>query len=163
MQFIRNQNGERELFAKALPLSVPARRILSILDSNFGISALARRARLGELERNLLELLRWNLIDIVEPAPGQTFTAALLAGETSLLEAVSPELVANAKQSAIRFLFEHLPLASHSYTFRIEAADSQEALLITFGQAQRELFDLHGRERAVLFYESIVAPNFFPE
>ena len=162
MQFIRNPNGDRELLKRVVPLSVPVRRILSPLDSNCGISTLARKARLGELERNLLELLRWNSIDIVEPASGHTFTEALLAGETSLLEVVSPERVASAKQLAIRFLFENLPLASHGYTFRIEAADSQEALLITFGQAQRELFDLHGRACAVLFYESVVAPIFFP-
>jgi hypothetical protein len=163
MQFVRNIRGEKELTARAYPLSIPARRVLVAIEGQCGISTLARKVRLGELERNLQELIRWNLIDVIETGRGSRFEDGAVPPDAPLLESVPEHELATAKRLAIRFLFEYLPAASHAHTFRIEAADSQEILLITLGQAQRELFDAHGREAASKFYETIVAPIFFPE
>jgi hypothetical protein len=104
------------------------------------------------------------LIDVIQPETGQPVTQVLLDSNPATLLPQLPALeIARVKQLAIRYIFEHLPAGSHNYTFSIEAADSQEVLLITLGQAQRDLFDGQGRECAVEFYETIVAPAFFPE
>ncbi len=163
MQFVRNIRGEKELAARAYPLSIPARRVLAAIDGQCGISTLARKVRLGELERNLQELIRWNLIDVVETGTVSRFDETGAPSDAPLLETLPERDLAAAKRLAIRYLFEHLPTASHALAFRIEAADSQEILLITLGQAQRDLFDARGREAAAAFYETIVAPIFFPE
>jgi hypothetical protein len=163
MQFVRNIRGEKELSARAYPLSIPARRVLVAIEGQCGISTLARKVRLGELERNLQELIRWNLIDVIEIGTVSRFDDAGIPVDAPLLEVLPERELAAAKRLAIRYLFEHLPTASHGLAFRIEAADSQEILLIALGQAQRDLFDALGREAAAHFYETIVAPIFFPE
>ncbi len=70
MEFLRTEAGDVEVSARALPLSVPSRRLLSAISAPTSVVDLARQVRLGELERHLQELVTRGLVrSVVASAP----------------------------------------------------------------------------------------------
>jgi hypothetical protein len=163
LRFARNPRGDREITAQQFPLSVPARRLLGIIDGPTSVSYLVRKVRLGELEKHLQELSKCRLIDIYEAElKREPVTSGAPDTEpVPLLEQFSPAVLAQAKRIAVQYAFSHMPGSSNAVAFEIDAAQNQETLLVALGQAQRDLFDECGREVAMHFFEAIVMPTFF--
>jgi hypothetical protein len=62
LEFQRTETGDVEVSARAIPLSVPSRRLLSAIAAPTSVADLARQVRLGELERHLQELVTRGLV-----------------------------------------------------------------------------------------------------
>jgi hypothetical protein len=165
LRFARNPRGDKEVTAQQYPLSVPARRLLGIIDQPTSVSYLVRKVRLGELEKHLQELSKCRLISIYE---GERKREDVTSGAPEkapapLLEQFSPAVLANAKRVAIQYVFSRMPGSSNAVAFEIDAAQNQETLLVALGQAQRDLFDECGRDVASHFFETVVMPTFFAD
>jgi hypothetical protein len=152
MRFVRNQNGERELNARQLPVSIPARRALALLATPMSPRELANVVRLGELEHHLQELLKHQLIEVVRadntiPQP-----------ENQALPQAPAALIVAVKRAAIKFVVDHMPLGSTQLAFHIQSANTQEKLLTALSDAQRSLYDNCGKDMAKTYFSEIVEP-----
>ncbi len=172
MHFTRTSHGEQELATRSIPLSVPERRLLGFITKETSATYLARKVRLGELERHLLHLARRGLIEIVVEngtADGSDVPTVVIVPTPETLKDVLQPLfavldnsaLAAVKQNAKSFVRMRAAFGIETGIAMVEAADSQEALLVALGAVQRELFDLLGRESAAEFFEQVVAPTFY--
>jgi hypothetical protein len=152
MRFVRNQKGERELHARELPISIPARRALALLATPMSPRELASVVRLGELEHHLQELLKFQLIDVVRA------DSAVQLPENQVLQQAPLALINAVKRAAIKYVVDHMPSGSVQLAFHIQSANTQEKLLIALSEAQRALYDNCGKEITKVFFSEIVEP-----
>jgi hypothetical protein len=152
MRFVRNQKGERELTARVLPISIPARRALALLATPMSPRELANVVRLGELEHHLQELLKHELIEVVRA------DNTIAQPENQALPQAPAPLIIAVKRASIKFVVDHMPLGSTQLAFHIQSATTQEKLLTALSDAQRALYDNCGKDISKVFFAEIVEP-----
>jgi hypothetical protein len=173
MPISRTPAGEVELTARALPLSVPARRLLGILSAPMTAEAVAAQFRFGEWERHVADLVGRGLLvreaDSPVPAESQdddtTVTAAPAPSgpQTNSVPLVLTDADINAiRRKAVRIVNDNLGPSGESVALRLERANSQAALVQELHAARRILHQMRGRDAADELYDRVIALAFGP-
>jgi hypothetical protein len=164
MSFSRTAAGDAELTARALPLSIPTRRVLVMLEGSQTAETLAAKVRFSELDRILHDLLERGLISSTEPhakpdpkSPAESIPSRKTLPAVSLLTADQCQMV---KRTAARFVFDHLGPNGESLALRIERAADVDVLEQLLQDVRRILFELRGRAISDKFYETVIVPSF---
>jgi hypothetical protein len=164
MSFSRTAAGEAELVARALPLSIPTRRLLSMIEGIQTAESLAAKARFTELDRMLHELLERGLITSTGP---HAKPEAKALATTPAVKSASPtaavltrDQIPAVKRLGARFIIDNLGPNGESLALRIERAADAVVLEQELHDVRRILFELRGRAISEKFYETVIAPSF---
>lgn len=164
MSFSRTAAGDAELVARALPLSIPTRRLLGMLEGIQTAETLAAKARFSELDRMLHELLERGLIASTEPhtKPETKSVAAtsLVKNSSPTVAVLTAERIPTVKRLAARFVFDSLGPNGEELALRIERAADAAVLEQELHEVRRILFELRGRAISERFHETVIAPSF---
>jgi hypothetical protein len=169
MSYSRTKEGETELVARTLPLSIPARRTLNAITTEMTLEAIQAVVRFGEVDRILKELIDRGLItgsagsvSVLQPAAARENVAPAAAKVAPASNA--PPLVqtdfAKARQLAARFITDHMGPDGESLALRFERAREPIALEQAAYDARRILFELRGRAIADKFSDNVLVPVF---
>ncbi len=171
MSISRTPAGDAELSARALPLSVPARRLLGLLNAPMAPEAIAGQFRFGEWERHVADLVHRGLVfrddtaltATEAPANATAATAAPDAPPTLPARPMLTEADLTAiRRKAVRIINDNLGPSGESVALRIERATSQTALQEELHAARRSLHQMRGRDAAHELYERVIALAFGP-
>jgi hypothetical protein len=164
MSFSRTAAGKAELVARALPLSIPTRRLLGMLEGIQTAESLAAKARFTELDRMLHELLERGLISSTEPhiKPETKSLAATspVKNSSPTLGVITAERMPAVKRLAARFVSDTLGPDGEGLAMRIERVADAGVLEHELHEVRRVLFELRGRAISEKFYETVIAPSF---
>jgi hypothetical protein len=156
MPYSRTTAGEAELTARALPLSIPVRRLLGMIVGSQTREALVAASHLNELDRVLQDLMNRGLIVASEEQTASTQPSATPAPKkpAALTSAQLPEI----KRAAARYVNDQLGPTGETAALRIERAADHYALLQALGEARDAIAQMRGRAAGDGFYETIIAP-----
>jgi hypothetical protein len=156
MPYTRTAAGEAEVIARALPLSIPVRRLLGMIVGHQTREALAATSHLTELDRVLHDLVVRGLIVVSEPQTNASLpTVTNTPQKPSTLSASQlPEI----KRAATRFVNDHLGPTGETAALRIERAADHFALMQALGEARDAIGQMRGRAVGEMFYQTIIAP-----
>jgi hypothetical protein len=164
MSYTRTPAGDAEAKARALPLSVPLRRVLNLIAQNTPADALRTAVRFGDLDRTLGELIERGLIvgeapPSAAPAvalPRATVSAGAPAGPPPLIQTY----FAGARQQVVRFLIDNLGPQGESLALRVERTTDPALLEQIAFDSRRVLHELRGRAVADKYVETVLQPVF---
>jgi hypothetical protein len=156
MPYSRTAAGEAELTARALPLSIPVRRLLGMIVGSQTREALAAASHLNELDRVLQDLTNRGLIVATEDETSAARPAATPAPRKAptLTTAQLPEI----KRTAARYVNDKLGPTGETAALRIERAADHYALLQALEEARDAIGQMRGRAAGDAFYETVIAP-----
>jgi hypothetical protein len=156
MPYSRTAAGEAELTARALPLSIPVRRLLGMIVGSQTREALAAASHLNELERVLQDLINRGLIVATDDETTPARSAATPAPQKA--RTLSAAQLPDIKRAAARYVNDKLGPTGETAALRIERAADHYALLQALGEARDAMAQLRGRAAGNAFYEAIIAP-----
>jgi hypothetical protein len=156
MPYSRTAAGEAELTARALPLSIPVRRLLGLIVGSQTREALAVASHLTELDRALNDLITRGLIVAADEQTAVTLSSAAPSPKKSatLTTAQLPEI----QRAATRHVNDQLGPTGETVALRIERAADHYALLQALGEARDAIAQMRGRAAGEAFYEKVIAP-----
>jgi hypothetical protein len=161
MTFSRTPAGDAEVLAKAMPLSIPMRKTLSLVGKNSTLDEIKAAVRFGEVERLLNELIALGLVrgTATSTASPPQVDAATRSHQTAQLASVVTDFK-STRQRIARFITDHLGPDSDTLCIRIERCADALSLEQAAYDARRVLFDLRGRSIADKFTREVLVPAF---